>query len=385
MSPRVHTKSAHVDGTTREQRNSNEQPRNGGTAPGNSNLGTAGRRDYRARTRKKRNPLGRYPWACAVNGYVQRQLDEGAWRDSTAYERERLLYRIEDDLRKALGIEQVNPRHLNIEDVRTYIRWLRESSGRNGSTQRNSLLLLSEFMKLEVGNLSGERLRRQFPMDTPSQTKRPPFSDLVRGFDNLKYISDLWQRTICRGQAGLYIGTLIRPSEGRLAHRGDLDERAWVLRVRHPKGHTPERIAPFINDRCKTEMAQFLKERAEMLQSLGYQPNDPRLPLFPALEWGKEPHTYTPQSFNRIWAKAFPGLEHYCARRGMAQEAVDRDPKLLGAVSKILGHSNLQTTAKYYAETRVEQARIELAKVWSEPEEPIKVPRTRRSITAAVS
>jgi len=319
--------------------------------------------------------MGRYPWACLMNDYIRQQIQEGFWSDNTAFERKRLLIRIEQDLIKALAppTNQINPRWLTIDNIRAYLTWLKNESGRSASTQRNALLLLNEFLIKSVGNTCVDRLKRQWPLDIPGNTPRPKFAVLAKGFDRIQNIPDEWQRIICRGQAAIFIGTLIRPSEGRLTLRGDLDDNTWVIRVRHPKGKTPERIAPFIEDRCKREMAQFMKERAFMLRSLNINDLDPKLPLFPVLENGTPPRFYTQQCFNRIWRKAFPDHVHYCCRRGMAQETLDRDSRLMTAISTQLGHSSTETTQRYYAKPSMERVRTELEKAWNLPSEmPIK-------------
>ena len=353
---------------SREEREKHE-PKQVGQTHGNTNLGHAGREtDYHARKRGGRNPMGRYPWTHSVNVFVRQQLDEGDWSDATAYERGRLLERIHRDLKTVLRARahEIPPKTLKTEHVRAYIVWLRTRSKRNGSTQRKALLLLSDFL-LFVGNTSGMKLHKQFPCESASNRPRPPFAELSQGFDRLDTIEDDWQRSIARGQGAIYIGTMVRPSEGRLALLGDLDIQSWALRVRNPKGHTRERIAPFINPRCKVEMTRYLSERASKMKLKGLDPTDPTKPLFPSFGRGNELRHYTPQGFNNAWRKAWPGREHYCARRGMAQEAVDRDPKLLGTVSKMLGHSNIGTTMKYYADPRIEQVRTELEKVWADP------------------
>ena len=312
--------------------------------------------------------MGRRTWASEVEKFAKKQLNSGAWSDATAFERRRLLLRIGEDLSKA----GVRPRvgSMTVEEVRAYIVWLRVNSGRNSSTQLKALILLDDFLKKQGDNIAAEKLRRQFPPETASDRPRPPFEELVQGFDRLGAIQDAWQRALARGQAALFIGTLVRPSEGRKALYGDLNGKAWEFRVRHPKGKTRERRVPFLNQRCILEMGLYLQERAEVLRARGWNPEDPHIPLFPVIEWDRKPRVYSPQSFNRIWAKVFPGMEHYCARRGMAQFFVDSDPKKLAAVSKILGHSNLQTTIKYYSEIRMDKAASELMEVFKEKRHP---------------
>ena len=357
-------------GTTQGSGESNHERPDKAAAAARNTIGARGStRRRRGRKRGARNPLGRYPWKSAVRQFVRQQLGDGAWSDATAFERQRLLLRIERDLHR-LGLT-TNPRRMTTDDVRAYLVWLRDRSGRNAATQCKAVLLLADFLEKAVGNLSGKRLRRQFPKEPPSGRPRPPFKELVLGFDRLSTVEDPWQRAVLRGQIALYVGTLVRPSEGRLASRGDLDERLWALRVRHPKGKTQERTAHFLEERCRKEMAYYLIERATRLRESGYNPEDPTLPLFPSFgPQGDELRHYTAQAFNRMWRKVHPkGLDHYCARRGMAQEAVDRDPRLLGAVSQQLGHVNISTTVRYYAQPRPERIRVELEKVWEEHEE----------------
>ena len=337
-----------------------------------------GRRPGCGRKRKIPNLMGRRTWKTEVEAFVKLQLNNGAWGPSSAYERKRLLERIGQDLIKA-GVRP-RPVSMSVEDVQTYICWLRKDSKRNGTTQRKALILLADFLKKQTGNTSADNIRRQFPPETPSTRPRPRFQELAQGFERVKAIKDPWQRMIVHGQAALYIGTLVRPSEGRTAFRGDLNEKAWELRVRHPKGKTRERVVPFLEERCIREMEAFLAERAELLRSLGWDPEDPSLPLFPTFQYGKalkrELRHYSSQGFAKIWKLAFPTMEHYCARRGMAQEAVDNDPKKLPAVSKILGHANIQTTVKYYTEIQMSRAASELREVWKQPSEPETSPFT---------
>ena len=152
--------------------------------------------------------MGRRTWASEVEKFAKKQLNSGAWSDATAFERRRLLLRIGEDLSKA----GVRPRvgSMTVEEVRAYIVWLRVNSGRNSSTQRKALILLDDFLKKQGDNISAEKLRRQFPPETASDRPRPPFEELVQGFERLGAIQDAWQRALARGQAALYIGTLVR-------------------------------------------------------------------------------------------------------------------------------------------------------------------------------
>ena len=307
---------------------------------------------------------GRRTWSSEIRRFVERQLSEGIWSNDSAYERERVLIRVGKDL-QAVGIPR-RPASISVDDIRKYITWL-SNSKRTASTQRRHLLLLTDFLMKEADNMSGMKLRRQFPPETQTDTPRPPYEELVKGFDRLSGIEDPWQRAIARGQAAVFIGTMVRPSEGRRAIYADLDRKAWKLRIRHPKGKTREREVEFLDARCITEMKLYLQERAETLQYLEEDPNDPNLPLFPSINvkqrqaGGKATITiYSKGGFSRLWALAFPGMVHYCARRGMAQYLVDKDIKVLPAVSKVLGHANINTTMQYYSKVRMDKACAEL-------------------------
>jgi integrase len=302
-----------------------------------------------------------------VKRFLERQLSEGVWSENTALERERLLLRIGRDL-KAAGI-QLRPASISVTDIRKYINWLADTK-RNSTTQCKALLLLSDFLLKEADNMAGMKMKKQFPPETQTDTTRPAYEELLKGFDTLEGIEDDWVRALARGQAALFIGTLVRPSEGRKAIYGDLNRKAWKLLIRHPKGKTREREVEFLDSRCIREMENFLKERAETLQFLEYDPEDPNLPLFPSinvksrLAGGKHPvGIFSSQAFNRAWKLAFPSMEHYCARRGMAQHFVDKDPRLLPAVSKVLGHRDLRTTMQYYSQVRMDKACSELRKI----------------------
>jgi len=315
----------------------------------------------RPRTKAKRMG-GRRTWKSEVEAFIEKQLSEGAWSSYTAGERRQLLMRIAVDLKEAKV--PPNPASITVTQIRQYIEWLGARSGRSGGTQRKALLLLSDFLKKQECNLAGEKMHRQFPPDDQPNTPRPPYEDLIKGFERLGAIEDTWTRTLARGQAAVFIGTLVRPSEGRRATYGDLDQKRWSLRIRHPKGKTREREVEFLDARCIQEMKQYLQERAETLRDFGYKPDDPSLPLFPAIIIGKARTSiiriYSPQGFCKAWRRLFPGMDHYCARRGMAQYFVDKDISKLPAVSKVLGHASVTTTVKYYTEIRMDKACNEL-------------------------
>ena len=61
-------------------------------------------------------------------------------------------------------------------------------------------------------------------------------------------------------------------------------------------------------------------------------------------------------------------------RPTFAQMTVDRDPSLLPDVSRFLGHSNIATTQKYYAQIRGSTALQRIERAWAS--EPPEVPKT---------
>ena len=170
-----------------------------------------------------------------------------------------------------------------------------------------------------------------------------------------------WQATLVRFAVAHYWFNANRSKELRLANLADIDVEARVFRVRHSKGEGKfkgrigeevdlfEEYLPCLND--------FLAEREEMLRAHGLDPSTVKAAC-PTTSGGY----YSPFAWNSMRYRVFSAAgivgDYRILRPSFAKEM-----KSMGvgieSVSRMLRHTSVTTTEKFYA-------RMEAADAWSE-------------------
>ena len=184
-----------------------------------------------------------------------------------------------------------------------------------------------------------------------------------------------WRKAKARFLMTIYAATGLRPSELRLVHMADVDLRKWKIFVRTPKGAGKwgETRTITIMPPGRPELTAFLREREQLLHFYG---KDKATYLIPNLRVGKD-GCYSLNHFRQLKKEVqeLSGVAFRLKdfRPTFATLSVEMDPNLLVDVSAQLGHSNLATTQRYYAQISAESAGSRLEKAWNEHGEDTKV------------
>ncbi len=156
----------------------------------------------------------------------------------------------------------------------------------------------------------------------------------------------------------------------RLVQSVDLDLKKWKIYVRSPKGGGvwAENRTITIMPQGRPELLNFLKERDELLRFFG---KDKATYLIPNLRCGRD-EPYSSNHFRKLKKEVqeLSGISFRLKdfRPTFATLSVEMDPNLLVDVSAQLGHSNLATTQRYYAQISAESAGSRLEKAWDKKE-----------------
>jgi len=297
--------------------------------------------------------LGRYPFAAGIKYYSEHM--RGVWREETTRpEREKKLRqfgRIFENL-KARGLASTtDPRHMNEQDIRSFVIELRRL---DPETQGGQLALLNGFLKF-FKNYTLDEMLQDRKITLPKAGAKPirhiDLDDLVTIFDTVETMEG-WTGSICRGMVSLYFGTGVRPSELRLAEYRDLDLKKESLFVRHPKGEGNWASAEWV-DIIRQDVVPMVKryvaERGEYLEEAGVT----KAPaLFPNVL--RESGYYSAQRFRVFKQKIAEasGVDFRLKdfRSTLTTVTVNGDLSRLPAMGMQLRHQNPDTIKKFYAD-----------------------------------
>lgn len=272
----------------------------------------------------------------------------------------RQLERIVDELYARGQIPSRNPKRFDAATIAALLKWF-EAHGW-ALTYRTQFLNHLNGLLRHVGNAAIDSLRQRglLNLDPGPQPIVPKDEAWLR--DALHKLEPLegWTAEVVRFAIQAYIGTGLRPKELRLAKLADLDTQTWWMRVSVPKGlgrwaSGGDRI--LVTDDVRPAFLDFLDRRERHLRSLGLDPNAVE-PLVPNVDG----RYYTGSGWSRaryiIFRKAGIVGDYRILRPSFA-----KDLKSMGvgieSVSRMLRHTSVTTTEKFYA-------RMEAADAWSE-------------------
>lgn len=325
--------------------------------------------------------MGRYPLKAAVEIYLEkRRLQVG--KSTMVYER-RILRYIASELesqREQGHLNTTSPKAMGPPEVRAFLEWMRDPDAHNGKvldpdTQVHYLSKLEGVLKAN-GNKVIERMKAE-GYTFPQKVARKPIRALAE--QDLDIIQEAarkigsatgepegWRQAKARFLMAVYVATGLRPSELRLAHYIDLDARRWRLKVRTPKGAGmwAENRTVTITPPYRNEVLVFLQQREDLLRFYSRQK---ATYLIPNLRGGEDTF-YSENHFRKLKKEVqeICGIEFRLKdfRPTFATLTVEKDPNLLVDVSTQLGHSNLLTTQRYYAQISAESAGSRIEKAW---------------------
>lgn len=310
---------------------------------------------------------GRYPFLTWAYRYLDGRTN---WYSAATLEvkrrNARTIQRNLTEMRERNLVSTTDPRGMQPEDVTAFIRYLQESG-----VEASYTLKLLEVLKPVVaytGNNAFTRLEMQ-GYEMPRRVRKELVSlddEELHKIWNAAAGMEGWWGDLARFTTAFYPFTGVRPSELRRAQVEDVDTRRWEFYVRHPKGefrYGEKRTVPILPPAREATLT-YLKARQQWLN--GRQSNL----LCPTLRHGviKE---YSENVWRRIKRNigSRAGVDDIefsfkTFRSTFCQMNIDKDEKLLPAVSKAMGHGSTDTTEKYYGRIRQKNANDALVNAW---------------------
>lgn len=333
--------------------------------------------------------MGRYPLMTAAEAYLKRRsvkVGKSTWNNDRRTVK--FFVRAMEQMRENGLIKTTNPKAIGPVEVRALLDWMRDPQAKSNNgrargraldpdTQVRYLSKLEGILKM-YGNTVIETMREE-GYQLPQKTGKKP----IRAMNSvdLKAVQvaahqvgsrsrepEGWFRAKAEFLTKVYVATGLRPSELRLTFMDDLDTRRWRIYVRNPKGGgvwAAERTVTIMPP-YRQAVTDFLQEREQLLRFYGRQK---AIYLIPNLRDGKDGH-YSPAHFGVLKQEVsrISGVDFQLKdfRPTFATMSVEKDPNLLIDVSAQLGHSNLMTTQRYYAQISAESAGSRLEKAWDD-------------------
>jgi integrase len=325
--------------------------------------------------------MGRYPLRAAIDKYIEvrkLQVGESTWKNERRYLRNMADHFEPTDRPKRLGA--TNPERMGPKEIRAIIEWMQDPRAHRDNKPLDPDTQVRYLEKLEgvlamSGNRIIEQMRKegyQFPRRVAKKPIRAlTMPDLEAIQESAKKIGSAtgepegWRRAKAELLMSAYVATGTRPSELREAYMVDLDTRNWRLYVRFPKGGAKwaENRKPMITPPYRQAFLNYLKAREELLRYYGRKE---ATHLIPNLRSGDNPYSSNHFRVLKKEVQEVSGIDFKLKdfRPTFASLTVEMDPNSLVDVSTTLGHSNLLTTQRYYAQICAESAGSRINKLW---------------------
>ena len=226
--------------------------------------------------------MGRYPLRTVIGKYMESNRDYLA--ETTYTERERKLRMIARRYEKICAKNpdlKCDPEDWTERELTAFILDMRQR-GLSLGTQKKSLGHVQAILKF-VGNPVLMRMKAQMPHAIPrgQYVKGPSLNEdqvakVLSATESLKG----YRGEVAGFVMATYAYTGLRLSELRRARFEDLDTKAWVLRVRHPKGegsYGDFRTVP-IPEPLRPRVERFLRARETMIAKKGELTAEPLIP-----------------------------------------------------------------------------------------------------------
>lgn len=325
--------------------------------------------------------MGRFPLTAAVNTYLEkRKLKVGQRTYANECRNLRGIANAIEGMREDGRIKTSHPKEIGPVEVRAFMDWMRDPKAHKGKpldpdTQDRYLSKLEGVLK-DNDNHVIERMRDE-GYTFPQRIARKPIKALSKpDLEAVQYAAqgikratgepEGWRRAKTRLLMTLYAATGLRPSELREVQMQDVDLRRWRIYVRSPKGGGvwAENRTITIMPQGRPELIDFLKEREQLLRYYG---KDKAIYLIPNLKFGRD-EPYSSNHFRELKKEVqeIAGIDFMLKdfRPTFASLTVEMDSNLLNDVSAQLGHSNTNTTQRYYAQISAESAGTRLVKAY---------------------
>lgn len=262
----------------------------------------------------------------------------------------RIMYRLHQEGKISCN----SPSRLKADDIHAYVTY-RRSTDISDSTLTKDISMIGQLLAWK-GNNAIDVYRAQYGNRKPRSYngKLDPLENSIidRVYDLARSTND-W--LILEGCMTIVLGAAcgLRPQESRQLYADDvhLMGNRSTIHVKHVKGEGTwgrERDVPIMDD-AEDIVEKYLRMRSVRLKQMRITSRA----MFPTFRSGSE--FVTQQSFGRYKSVVEDTLgvefELRDARRAFGQRLLDQGYKI-EQVSSAMGHSNIATTLKYYANYR---------------------------------
>jgi integrase/recombinase XerD len=336
----------------------------------------------RGRKRGARS-MGRYPFMNAAHQYLEAM--KGLLAETTWIEYERRLRRMDKDFKTLLDakvIDNYNPWKMTDKDVMAYLKLLK-ARGMKPSGICHNVDMLNSVLHF-VGNSSMDKARLRFAQSFPKRNflRYDPIhdDDRINIIQSANNVSDKdWQLMLGYGITIVGICTGLRPKEIRLAKIGDLNLEGGVLHTDHVKGENSYGEAR--NTGIHPDGIPFLRRYVKVRAMMTAKAAPTCEALFPAIQdmrrSGDGYYSANGLTILRQKVIAQTGVKYDCraCRRTFGQTSVDANIPI-ESISRMMGHSNTNTTEKYYCRKTSESAISDAQKMWGNAPRPCEIARS---------
>jgi len=326
---------------------------------------------------------GHHPFLSYANEYLD--VRSGYIAESTVKVQRGIARRMDETLVMLAKLGKTstsNPASITREDIGALLVWMRDQGYEN--SYKEKLLGVTEQVMDYAGNNVFLRLRMS-GIELPKRTPKTLFAlseAEVRELITVAYSIKGWRGDVTRFMTSFYPFTGVRPSEMRRAQLQDLKIRTWEFYVRHPKGENKyaDRRTISVLPPAREHVLNFLAARDARCKEVGLDPKNPEMPLVPVTQdtWKTvKGNFYSESKFREFKAELMekarvdlddPSLDFSLRtyRDTFCQMNIDRDPAVLSAVSKQMGHATSATTEKHYGRIKSQKANEILQNLWNE-------------------
>ncbi len=272
-------------------------------------------------------------------------------------------------------IRSTDPRLMTKADIGVFLEWMK-SRGLDPETKAKYLHLLGNVLA-HFGNFTVQQMKRE--NKTLTKTPKKPIR-WIRD-DDLAKIQEAsrrvlgWTGEVTRFLAEFYPATGVRPSELRLAWIEDVDTEHWTFFVRFPKGlgtYGEQRTVPIL-PQAREATLRFLSAREKRIKSKGLKQVKALIPTFSGKPYAASRFQEMKRDLEKMTGVKFR-LKDF--RSTFATQTARIDPNLIPDVSAALGHTNLETTQRFYAQMDRSDAVRRLESAWERKLNAKKTPGT---------
>lgn len=304
--------------------------------------------------------------------FEERYKDDmiGICKPGTERERTRKLHRYGRtfaQMKKDGRIKSCNPAEMTERDVRAFIAEVRDRDGLETSTQERALALLHQYFESANNGYAVKMARKKLRITVPHKEIEVLSKEQVAIVEAVLENLSGWRMTVLTGVVAIALATGIRPGEIIRLSKKDVDLVNETVLVRFPKGngkYQDPHLVGILRKDLVAKIDRYIAARDLHVIRAGADTDV----LFPNL---RNPRTFLfsdnalRQSMRKLSAICGFEFSTKTFRATFCTMVLDENYDLLPSVSYQMGHSNVETTIRYYNACKMARSRIKTQIVYS--------------------